>query len=49
MPPLPAAGRVQRDQEDATVLNSDRSNSIWKIRIQIEVKISIIGSLSVVR
>lgn len=44
MPPLPAVGRVQRGQEDVIVPSSDRSNSIWKMQIQIEVKISVIGS-----
>lgn len=44
MPPLPAGGCEQRDVEDAIVLSSDRSKSIWNMQIQIEVKISIIGS-----
>jgi hypothetical protein len=44
MPPLPAAGCGHRDEEDAIMLSSDRSKSIWNMQIQIEVKISIIGS-----
>jgi hypothetical protein len=44
MPPLPAAGCGQRDEEDAIMLSSDRSKSILDMQIQIEVKISIIGS-----
>lgn len=44
MPPLPAAGCGQRDVEDAIKLSSNRSKSIWNMQIQIEVKISFIGS-----
>lgn len=44
MPPLPAGGCGQRDEEDAIMLSSDRSKSIWNMQIQIEVKISIIDS-----
>ena len=44
MPPLPAASRVRRDEEDAMVRSSDRSKSILNMQVQIEVKISIMGS-----